>query len=304
MKPVAMGAALAALHGGVVVLGDVMTDVVVTVGREINRGSDTDAQIRHGGGGSAANTACWLGVQGVATGLIAGIGNDPNGAEALALLKGCNVVHMGPVVDGVATGTCVVLVDPSRERTMFPDRGANRHLDRFDLDALKQARPARLHVSGYSLLCDRSRPVTLQAMAWARHAGIVVSLDAASAAPLNAVGADAFLDWSAGVDEMFANADEVEALGGQAQILRACRALIDKHGSDGATWTNGREEHWVPARPVAAVDSTGAGDAFAAGWLAAALTRTTVPQRLSAAADLAGLAVSRVGARPDPATLG
>ena len=285
-------------RGDVVVLGDVLVDVVVTVDRPVATGSDTPARIGQRGGGSAANTACWLGSLGVPTRLVAGIGGDDVGRVARADLARHGVDHVGPVVADAATGTCVVIVDRSRERTMFPDRGANAHLDRFDVATLDARPAAHLHLSGYALLGDGSRDAARRALAWARAGGVAVSVDAASAAPLRSVGAARFLDWIAGCDLLFANDDEVEALGGPGPILSACRALVHKHGRHGATWTDGTRRRYVEAAEVDAVDSTGAGDAFAAGWLAAAHRGTDVDGCLVAARDLAAAAVAAVGARP------
>jgi sugar/nucleoside kinase (ribokinase family) len=191
-----------------------------------------------------------------------------------------------------------VIVDQSHERTMFPDRGANAHLDEVDLAPLRALPPRRVHVSGYALLGEGSREAARSVLAWARDVGATVSVDAASAAPLQAVGAETFLGWVEGVDELFANDDEVAALGGVGRILRSCRVLVHKHGKRGATWDNGRLQHAVAARDVVAVDSTGAGDAFAAGWLAASIRGADVPACLRAASDLAAQAVTVVGARP------
>lgn len=275
-----------------------MVDVVATVEDPIGFGSDTPARVDRHGGGSAANTASWLGALGSPVRLVAAVGDDAAGREAVAELTALGVDHVGPVVPGIATGTCVVIVDRTRERTMFPDRGANAHLDRFD-PALLDDRPiARLHVSGYSLLGDGSREGALAVLARARADGAVVSVDASSAAPLRAIGPDRFLDWVSGIDELFANDDEVEALGGEGRILRDCAVLVHKHGGRGVTWTDGERRVHVPARTVEAVDSTGAGDSFAAGWLAAAHRGVGVVEALEQAHEVAARVVTTVGARP------
>lgn len=285
-------------RGDIVVLGDLMVDVVATVDTPIAVGSDTPAVVERHGGGSAANTAAWLGVLGAPVRLVAGIGDDTAGRDAVAELADCGVRHVGPVVAGVTTGTCMVIVDHSRERTMFPDRGANAHLDRFDPALLDERPIARLHVSGYALLGTGSRDGARAVMERARREGAIVSVDAASAAPLRQLGPERFLDWIRGVDELFANDDEVEALGGEGPVLDVCRTLVHKHGARGVTWTNGEIRHQVAARPVDAVDSTGAGDAFAAGWLAAAHDGAGIVEALEAASDVAARAVSAIGARP------
>lgn len=284
--------------GDIVVVGDLLVDVVATVEDPIGFGSDTPARVDRHGGGSAANTASWLGALGAPVRLVAAVGDDAAGREAVAELTALGVDHVGPVVPGVVTGTCVVIVDRSRERTMFPDRGANAHLDRFD-PAVLDGRPIdRLHVSGYALLGEGSRDGALAVMERARAEGAIVSVDASSAAPLRTVGPDRFLDWVSGIDEMFANDDEVDALGGERRILESCAVLVHKHGGRGVTWTDGRRREHVPAKTVDAVDSTGAGDSFAAGWLAASHRGLGVVEALELAHEVAARVVTTVGARP------
>lgn len=284
--------------GDVTVVGDLMVDVVATVDAPIAFGSDTPAHVDRHGGGSAANTASWLGALGIPVRLVAAVGDDASGRAAITELERVGVHHVGPVVAGIATGTCIVVVDRSRERTMFPDRGANAHLDRFDSALLDDEPMARLHLSGYALLGDGSRDTALRSIERARTAGAVISVDAASAAPLRELGADRFLDWVHGIDELFANDDEVDALGGESRILESCRTLIHKHGARGVTWTNGIVHHRVAAHAVDARDSTGAGDAFAAGWLAAAHRGQDVVSALEAAVEVAARVVTMIGARP------
>lgn len=280
------------------VVGDLMVDVVVHHDGPVAIGSDTPASVRFHGGGSAANTAAWAGSLGRRTRLVAAVGDDAAGRDARSALAALGVELVGPVVADAVTGTCVVLVGADRERTMFPDRGANAALDPDAVAAAFADGPGAVHVSGYALLGADSRAAGLAAIAAGRAAGAPVSVDAASAAPLRAVGAARFLDWVEGIDVLFANDDEVAALGGEAAVLAAAKAVVVKHGADGATWTDGRERVGVPAVAVDAVDSTGAGDAFAAGYLDARHRGLDVAACLAAGATVAARAVTQVGARP------
>jgi sugar/nucleoside kinase (ribokinase family) len=193
-----------------------------------------------------------------------------------------------------------VLVEPGGERSMLPDRGANAAL----------APPAlppgagHLHVAGYALLDPGARPAALAAIAAARAAGYPISVDPASAAPLAAAGPAAFLGWVAGVDLLLPNRDEASALTGLTEPAAAARALaahvrevVVTLGADGALWTDGRRLVRAPAAPAAAVDTTGAGDAFAAGLLAARVAGAAPEAALAAGARLAAEAVARPGAR-------
>lgn len=296
------------------VVGDLMVDVVVHHDGPVATGSDTPASVRFHGGGSAANTAAWAGSLGCRTRLLAAVGDDAAGRDARDELARLGVELVGPVVADAVTGTCVVLVGADRERTMFPDRGANGALgpaavaaafggdenDTADAAADGSAAqgPAAVHVSGYALLGDGSREAGRAALAAARAAGVPVSVDAASAAPLRAVGSARFLAWVDGIDLLFANDDEVAALGGEDAVLGAVGAVVVKHGAAGATWTDGTERTTVPAVAVDAVDSTGAGDAFAAGYLDARHRGLDVAACLARGAEVAARAVTRVGARP------
>lgn len=292
------------------VVGDLMVDVVVHHDGPVAVGSDTPASVRFHGGGSAANTAAWAGSLGCRTRLLAAVGDDAAGRDARDELARLGVELVGPVVADAVTGTCVVLVGADRERTMFPDRGANGALgpaavasafgggEDDPADEAAAQEPSAVHVSGYALLGDGSREAGRAALEAARAAGVPVSVDAASAAPLRAVGSARFLAWVDGIDLLFANDDEVAALGGEDAVLGAVGAVVVKHGAAGATWTDGAERATVPAVAVDAVDSTGAGDAFAAGYLDARHRGLDVAACLARGAEVAARAVTRVGARP------
>ena len=130
-----------------------------------------------------------------------------------------------------------------------------------------------------------------------------VSVDPSSSALLSA----AFLDWAAGAGLLLPNAQEAEALTGEADPERGARALAARFdevvvtlGAEGALWIDGAELLRVPAEPVEAVtDSTGAGDAFAAGLLSARLSGASTEPALAAGCRLAARAVQQPGARPN-----
>jgi sugar/nucleoside kinase (ribokinase family) len=281
----------------IITVGDVVTDVLVTLAGPLTAGSDTPARIRTTGGGQAANTAAWLSWYGVPVTLVAAIGDDEAGDARLAELTTAGVHCAVRRRPDAPTGSIVVLADRT-ERTMLTDRGANLLLEPADVDAALAAAPdaRHLHLSAYTLLDAASRPAGRHALAAARGRGLTTSVDAASAAPLRAVGPD-FLSWVRGTDLILANRDEAALLAGADRAARV--AVVIKRGAAGARWAGADGTVIeVPAEVAEVVDPTGAGDAFAAGLLAAWSAGADPTAALREGARLGALAVARVGARP------
>jgi sugar/nucleoside kinase (ribokinase family) len=284
----------------IVVLGDVMNDVVATLSGPIAHGSDAAARIVQRGGGSAANVAVWLARAGAAVTLLGRVGDDPAGRAAAAMLDAEGVDARLAIDPERPTGTCIVLVEPGGERTMLPDAGANAALEPAPLPA--HAR--HVHVAGYALLNAGARGAARALIADALAAGIAVSVDPSSAAPLARAGAEAFLGWVAGADLLLPNRDEAAVLTGLADPEAAARALcaharevVVKLGADGALWSDGVSAVHAAGPRVPDADTTGAGDAFAAGLLAARVAGAGPEAALRAGCALAARAVARSGAR-------
>jgi ribokinase len=254
-----------------VVLGDLMVDVVARIGGPLAHGSDTAARISVEGGGSAANVADWAASLGTPTSLVCRAGEDHRGSAAINALQDVDVhVALDPERP---TGTCVVLVEPGGERTMLPDPGAN------DGPLPEIPLGDHLHVVGYALLRDGPRASALAAIERARAARMTVSVDPSSWALLYPGAIPA-------VDLLLPNEREAELLDGGDMVV--------KLGPGGARWG---DVH-VPAEPVTVVDTTGAGDAFAAGFLSARLQGAGPREALEAGCRVAARAVAQVGARP------
>jgi ribokinase len=288
----------------IVVLGDAMVDVVARLSGPVAPGSDSEASVSFGGGGSAANVAAWLAFAGSSPVLVGRVGSDERGASALASLRAVGVDARLTVDASLATGTCIVLVAPNGERSMLPDAGANDGLEEGDLPDSLLVSGGHLHVAGYSLLRAGSRPAALSAISRAAGSGMSVSIDPSSAALLS----PEFLGLAEGAGLLLPNAEEAEALTGERDPAAAARSLavrfpevVVKLGAEGALWTNGSDEVRAAALPVSApADTTGAGDAFAAGLLAARLRGASPPEALAAGCELAAQAVVTPGARPPP----
>jgi ribokinase len=286
----------------VVVLGDLMIDVVAHLDGAVAPGSDAPARIAFRGGGSAANVAAWLAAAGVRPALVARIGADDRGRSAEAELRAAGVDTRLTADPEHPTGTCVVLVVPGGERTMIPDAAAGDHLAPDDLPDELLGSGRHLHVAGYALLRRGSRAAARSAIERARAREMTVSVDPSSAALLS----PAFLDLARGADLLLPNVAEARVLSGEPDPERAARRLAEsvpgvvvKLGEQGALWTDGRELRRAAASSVhSPIDATGAGDAFAAGLLAARVNGASRVEALTAGCRLAAEAVATVGARP------
>jgi sugar/nucleoside kinase (ribokinase family) len=282
----------------IVSVGDLMVDVLARLPGPLAVGSDTPAAISYAGGGAAANLAAWSVVAGAAATFVGRVGADPAGRQAIAGLEAAGVATSVIADPERPTGTIIVLIDPAGERTMIPSAGANE-------SPLSPSVPAEadwLCVSGYALLRPATRDWALATLATARHRGWSIAVDAASAAPLADFGADRFLELIGADVVLFANGDEARVLTGRVDPAAAVTELAHRVGSAtvklgaaGVVWSAGDEPVAVPAVPADVVDTTGAGDAFAAGFLAAGGGGV---EALRAGVALAARAVAQVGARP------
>lgn len=287
----------------VVILGDIITDTLVRPQGPIAADSDTLATIETRPGGSGANLATWLAVARGDVHLIAAIGDDAAGRERLAELRADGVIPHVRRVEHAPTGTIVVLIESPTCRSMLTDPGANRHLTPDDIPAALFAGDTWFHHSGYCLLY---RPEALdRAVGLARRADLPVSVDPSSAAFLRAMGPGAFVARTRGADLLFPNWEEGRVLTGLDEPIAIARALAEvygavalKLGAEGAVFARGDEVIALSAAPSEVLDPTGAGDAFAAGFLHSHLEGHGPRDALRAGIRLAGRAVASVGARP------
>ena len=287
---------IVAVHGTIVpvqlaTLGDVMLDVIVRLEQPLAHGDDVRAATRTGAGGQAANVAAWAASLGADARCIAKRGDDPAGELVARELGSHGVELVGPVVPG-STGVVVSLVGADGDRSMASDRGVAPTLAPDELDAAWLDCDV-LHLSGYALLREPVSHTALLAAGLARERGARISVDVAAWTEIRAFGPVQFrelLDTIA-PDVLFATEAEWEMLGGA--YLTAPTGLI-KRGARGCTVVT--EEARLDLAPVAAeaVDSTGAGDALAAGFLLGGSLEEAARRGLEAAARC----VARVGSLP------
>ena len=292
----------------VVVVGDLMTDTVAHAMLPLAKASDTPATVTMHGGGSGANISAWLAVDGAEVAFVGRRGADIAGRNRDMELMGYGVNARLVMDPERPTGTCVVMITHKGDHTMLSDPGANAALSPDDLPKDLFTPGCHLHVSGYTLLNVGSRQASLAAISMARRAGMTISVDGASSAPLERVGAEPFLQMTNGATLLFVNADQGRVLTGRPEPEQAARVLnawyphvAMKLGPDGAMfYANGRPDPVrVPAPPVErVVDKTGAGDAFCAGFLPPWLDKKPPGEALTSGCRLAAKAMLLVGARP------
>jgi ribokinase len=257
-------------------LGDLILDVVVLPERPLVPDGDTPATIRVTAGGQAANVAAWASALGARSRLICTRGTDGSSALAAAQLASHGVEIGGPAVDGRG-GVVVSVRSAEGERTMASARGVAAMLAASDLERSWLATCDVLHVSGYCLLRE---PMARAAVAAARLARRV-TVDLASAHDIELLGARTFAARLEALAPELAFATEAE----RAAVPCFDTAWVIKLGARGARFPEGE----YPATDATVLDTTGAGDALAAGYLVGG------PQ---CALDAAARCVGLVGAMP------
>src|SRR5437763_15558538 len=236
----------------------------------------TPATIRFSAGGQAANVAAWASALGATSRLICRRGSDVSSELAAAEVARHGVEICGPVGAGRG-GVVVSLREADGQRTMASDRGVASLLHPSELDPSWVRSCDVLHVSGYCLLRE---PMAQAAVHAARHAGRV-TVDLASAHDIETIGAGRFSERleALGPDLVFATVAE------RAAVPDFDARWVIKLGAGGARFPEGL----YPAPAAVAVDTTGAGDALAAGYLVGGPERA-----MQAAASAIGL----IGAMP------
>ena len=276
------------------VIGDLVEDIVVWPVAPVQAATDNPAAVYRTRGGSGANVAA-LAAPFVPTRFVGCVGDDATGrwlADELAA-SGADV----RLERGSRTGCVVVVVDPSGERTMFPDRAAAAELSAAAtawMDGVDV-----LHIPAYAFQGGTTATTVVALADAVRAAGGVVTLDASAASLVRTLGGERFarLVERVGARLLFANRDEADALGDAP--LGDC-ALVIKHGPDPAiVLVPGEAAVEVPALEVEGVrDTTGAGDAFAAGTLAAWLHGADLVEACAAGHRAAATVLTNPGAAP------
>jgi sugar/nucleoside kinase (ribokinase family) len=295
----------------VLVIGDVINDILVETAGPVVEGQDNQASIRVRPGGSAANQAAWMGHLGLDV-VFAGRAGEADAELHRAELARFGVDARLAADESVGTGMIVVLVGADGERTMITDRGANLRLAASDVPFGLLDGAALLHLTGHTLVDPGSRPVVLDLIAEAGRRGVPFSVDPGSSAFLAGLEPGEFVRWTGGAAVCFPNRDEASVLAGETDPAEMAislsahyGAVAVKLGADGAVLaasgaaTRRHPPERFPALPAVVQDTTGAGDAFCAGFLAAWLRGGSMGDAVRAGTRTAARAVATLGGRPE-----
>jgi sugar/nucleoside kinase (ribokinase family) len=268
-------------------LGDLLLDVIVRLEQPLEVGTDATALTRTGAGGQAANVAAWAAALGAESRFVGKRGDDPAASLAAGELARLGVEVFGPVAQG-RNGVVVSIVGEDGDRAMLSDRGVAPTLSADELEPAWFEGCNHLHLSGYSLMSTPIGGAASRAVELVRSHGGSVSVDLASTRVIRDFGPDRLgRSLTALVpDLVFANQAERETIGREAA---AEATWVLKLGAAGCAVERAGERTEYPAVPATVVDTTGAGDAFAAGYLV---------DGVELALETAARCISRLGASP------
>jgi len=268
-------------------LGDLLLDVIVRLEQPLEPGTDATAQTRTGAGGQGANVAAWAAALGGEARFIGKRSDDPAGSLAAGELARLGVAVFGPVALG-RNGVVVSVVGERGERAMASDRGVAPTLSADELEPAWFEGCTHLHLSGYSLMSSPIDGAAARAARLARAGGGVVSVDPASRRVIRDFGPQRLREVLQELrpELVFANEEEYDEVG---PAVTEEATWILKRGASGCAIVRGDERSEFPAVPAKVVDTTGAGDAFAAGYLVGGV---------ELALETAARCVSRLGAQP------
>ena len=256
-------------------------------------------------GGSAANTIHGASVLGAKSYYLGRVANDTHGKHYIEDMQNCGVGFSGPGSDGQGTGTCVVLITPDTERTMLTHLGVSSSLHPKNVDETIVKNSRGVYVEGYLWTGDETREAGMHMARIAKKQGIPVSFTLSDAFVVNSFkeSLTEFIQWY--VDILFCNEVEAQAMTGESNSLMAfnkLQELVDivflTLGAKGSlVGKSGHKPVEVKIFPVKAVDTTGAGDLFAAGALYGVLKNHSLEESAIIGSYCAAQVVSHMGGR-------
>ena len=277
----------------IVSIGDLLLDIAIVPEAPLRPDDDTPSTITLAGGGQAANFCAWTASLGGNARLVSRVGDDETGRRLVADLE-ARGVEVRAVWAPEPTGAIAVLIGPDGHRTMATQRGASVGLSPEDLreEWFEDAR--LLHVPAYSLFVEPIASAARAAIRVVREARGMLAMDLSSAAGLRAYGPSRMAYVLARLKPEVLFATEAEAATLAVPLESLAQVPVLKLGAAGCR-VFGRT---IPAPPVDAVDPTGAGDAFAAGFCSAWLRGATPIESAEHGVNAASRSVLLAGARP------
>lgn len=258
-------------------------------------------------GGSAANTLAGMAALGRNCAFIGQIADDQLGKVFRHDLTATGVAFTTPDRAGdPPTARCLILVTPDGQRTMNTYLGASQHLGREALDKALIEDSAILYLEGYLWNADASREAMAEAIAIARNAGRKVAFTLSDSFVVHLHGDDFRRMMAAGeIDILFCNEAEIAALAGTedydaavAQVAAQVPLLVATRGEHGACAVQDGTVTHVAAEPIdQVIDTTGAGDLFAAGFLSGLAEGRSMEQCLTMGAICARAIIAQIGPR-------
>ncbi|KKZ14480.1 MAG: carbohydrate kinase [Candidatus Synechococcus spongiarum 142] len=258
-------------------------------------------------GGSAANTVAGLASLGSSTGFIGRVCDDQLGRTFRHDITTIGVTYLTPPSPGgAATGRCLVLITPDAERTMATDPGCARDLGEDDLDPRLIRQAKVLYLEGYLFDDPGAKAAFRRAAAMARQAGGLVALSLSDGFCVERHREDFRAMITEHVDILFANGVEITALLQVDTIAEAVEHVRQQPliaaltcGAQGSLVLGGGLVHAIPPHPLAGVvDTTGAGDLYAAGFLHGATRQLSLADCGRMGSLAAAEVISHLGPRP------
>lgn len=289
----------------VICLGIMVADVLARpVKRLPARGTlDVVERMELHTGGCAVNTGIALAKLGVRTAVMGKVGEDGFGDYIINTLHRYHIDTAGVLRDRVAnTSATMVMIGPDGERSFIHYLGANAELRAADIDLALAARGRILHIAGHNLMSKFDGADAATILQAARQRGVATSLDTAW---------DSTGRWFSLIEPCLPHIDyfvpsfeEASRIAGRSDPAEVARFFLDygmklvalKMGEQGCYVTDGREAVRLSAYPVTPVDTTGAGDAFAAGFLAGIIQGWDLERTARFANAVGAMCVTAIGA--------
>lgn len=254
-------------------------------------------------GGSATNTIYAFAKFGGKAGYLTTVGDDGNGRFYYDELDKCNIAYKENVIRNTNTGTCLVLITPDGERTMLTDLAASSQFRKEHLDEDLISKSEWLYLEGYKFSEEDGKSSIFSALDMAKRHNTKIALTASDVFIVQTFNKEVREVLSQS-DLFFCNEAESMALTYEnnsfaafTEIQKICSNVVMTKGANGAIVAYCGDIATFDAVPTNAIDTTGAGDSFAAGFLYGIIKKNNLHYAGRLASKLASLVVSKIGAR-------